>query len=1118
MVKAKKYTIAGALKDQEELVLSGLSVQAFIDTTKTKPQLIGQATTDENGKYRIEYDDDKLKEFKIAGEARIILKVFSREDRLLKRTSRKRPKSGSQTININNIDFVRLDPGQLSRLETLKDLVSDQQIKTKVDLAFKTTNGNWNATLESLKKDGIPEGTLAELEFAHALAGLSDDKSPVAIELARDSKNLREVALKFDPDLLNTIVIDNQIDLGPIEGDTAEEKEKNYQEKAHNYVASLNRELYLSEPSATLQRMVAAAELPIADVKLHNSVAKIFDNQPDFDIRTESVYKALSHPNAFKGIPEDQWEGVTQQMKILQRVQAISPVPEAIPQLMEANLTSAYQVAELPERAFMQAYGKKLGETTARQVYNNAVSHRVRNEHALMAMKEAVQGSGVAFIDGDDGSAEARRIKLQVFADKHKVPLNWETLFGSADFCECEECNSVYSPAAYFVELLQYLRNNNLDPDNPNTGQKGIAGTPLEKLFRRRPDLGCLELTCQNAFTVLPYIDLVNEVMESYIVHSGEHIETFNVEDEISSELMAQPQHTNYDAYCILKHAKYPFTLPYHQPIDAIRIFLNYLETSRYELMKTFRAVTASSHEGEDGKRPADDESRELSTDTESTDLAAQKDIALDRAIDAEYLGLTQEEYIILTKEAFCQKEYFDIKLKKDLTDEEYQQKIGVKPVHIYYGYDKEADMLNPDETQQTGLTFVKKQFLKRTGLKYTGLVDLLKTQCINPNRPQGKALTVLESIQFSYRFLQTLVIEGSTDPRIRYGKLIDFLEKNQPFLPLVDAMLNPDPCDQQKPDWNLKTENLRAWVYCYFGKVGKLIVVESGDVPTLPIEGDIHHHGLIGTLSRYGVITDPRGKEIGKVGLSGQVLHVNGRPFLEEMNASHMVIVDDQNVPIGYITSQGIISSQREIINWLPPQETCDLDKARLKHLDGTDLTVEEYDRIHRFIRLWRKLGWTIDEVDKALVGLAARAPDSVSEMLKEDEICLDDFEDIRECEEPDDEFDCPPAESVFQYEITPEVLHQLVAVKKLLGKTGLPLPKLLSFWTNISTVGEKSLYKSLFLKRNLLGIDEVFKADGNGNYLTDDAKISEHMPVLMAAFNLKAEDITSIKNLTSS
>src|SRR5205823_5596727 len=30
-------------------------------------------------------------------------------------------------------------------------------------------------------------------------------------------------------------------------------------------------------------------------------------------------------------------------------------------------------------------------------------------------------------------------------------------LFGSLDFCDCEECRSVLSPAAYLVDLLEFL-------------------------------------------------------------------------------------------------------------------------------------------------------------------------------------------------------------------------------------------------------------------------------------------------------------------------------------------------------------------------------------------------------------------------------------------------------------------------------------------------------------------------------------------------------------------------------------------------------------------------------------------------------------------------------------
>lgn len=112
---------------------------------------------------------------------------------------------------------------------------------------------------------------------------------------------------------------------------------------------------------------------------------------------------------------------------------------------------------------------------------------------------------------------------------------------------------------------------------------------------------------------------------------------------------------------------------------------------------------------------------------------------------------------------------------------------------------------------------------------------------------------------------------------------------------------------------------------------------------------------------------------------------------------------------------------------------------------------------------------------------------------------------------DEPTDNWNCPDIPEV-TYEITPDFLHQLVAVQKLLDQTGLTLAKLLTFWANISTLGEKSLYSRLFLTHNLLGIDKVFKADADGNYLTQSAKISDHLPVLMAALKLKADDITAL------
>jgi hypothetical protein len=1031
-----------------------------------------------------------------------------------------------------------------ARINTLNAVIEAKKDQQALSAALTSAKGDWTKALGNLKKK-LPAGALQRVTVAHSLAAWADDHVPVVKALADQDgiTNLRDVALQF-----NTAKLTAMIDAKALPADTAGATAK---EKKKNFAVALQRKLFAAEPTAVLQRMALEAELPIADKTMRAGLGTFLGNQPDFNIRTTSIHKALKHPEAFKGIAEAHRDGVVEHLKTLQRIQAISPIPEAVPVLMKANLTSAFRVAEMAESTFLTAHSATLGEETARQVYTNAINTHIRNEHALMTMREAWRGTGLAIIDGQQ-PMEARMAKLQGVADKQDTQLNLETLFGSIDYCECEDCLSVYSPAAYFVDILQYLRNNNLgpdptDPSKPSPGirtdLKDIKGTPLEKLFRRRPDLGCLELTCENTFTVLPYIDLVNEVMESFVVHLDNYrtdahipkqaiLEAFNVEDETTSELLAQPQHINYKAYCILKDAVYPFTLPYHQPIDVARIFLKYLGTSRYELLDTYRTATETA-------------SKVVRTPAQQQELQKLHGEVLDRSANAEFLGITQEEHIILTREAFWSKAYFDLTLKKVHSQDDYQKKIGVRLVHEYYNYETEADMLSVDETSKLGLTFVKKQFLLRTGIQYVDLVEMLKTRFINPAYPQGAALTLLEGIRFSYRFLQTLVDASNSDRERRYAKLIQFLNDPQTLVPEIDALAHPDPCHQQNPNHCLPHTDLRNWVYCYFERIGKLIVLESGEGPHLSIEGQLVNEDgkLQGRLNNNGTVVDVKGRSIGKVTSDFQVVTADGKPLFPPGTRTWL-IQNSKGERLGYMDDLGIYGLRKERFKWLPARDTCDLAKVRLAHLDGSMLTVNEYDRMQRFIRLWHKLGWTIAETDLAVIASASLSsrdeehddetdadplanpgtpsgkvlvkgnPTAVGFDVFQAE-CTDvpDGSEENGCpipEEPENN-NCPDMIDATDA-ISAGFLNQMVAIKKLLDLTGLPLDKLLSFWTDINTAGDKSLYARLFLTHNLLSIDKVFKSDANGNFLTKSEKLSEHMPVLMAALRLKAVDLTAI------
>ena len=1136
---SSSYSIRGRIFDGSGAPLAKLSVRAFDQDPSGENPLGKPALTDENGAYQITYTDQ---DFRIGGKesggADLIVRVFDGAT-LLKETSPLR--NAAREVEID-IEVERPAPPQSVltrqqqiRLNNLGAGLPNDALRSVLKEVYEAAKGDWATTLAALRqKQEFSEAALNQLSRTQTFANLVDDHAPLIAALRDQTSNnsVRDIALGYSRSEMTALIQQT----GAPEntpGDTPELRSKNFDK-------ILNTRIFHLEPTAVVQRMTSRAEeSPFVDKTISAQVATFLGNQPEtFNIKTTSIYEAFKAENAFKDIDPAQQEALTSQLKSLQRVVAISPRPEALPVLLQSDLNSAFLISEQPEQQFVQAMGKALeedGEEIARQIYRTASDARIRNEQAMIAFRELAQGTGVAFIDNTLNASRERRKNARGYSMeqvKEKLQqhnLSWDFLFGDADFCACEECTSVYSPAAYFVDLLQYLRNNNLDPNATRAlainvkDPKDISGTPLEKLFYRRPDLGCLQLTCKNTHTVLPYIDLVNEVMENYIVFH--RTKAFNVEeDQTSGELLAQAQHTEFDAYCILQNAVFPFTLPYHQPIDAIRIFLDYLGTSRYELMDTFRSPRKEKMEasGEGESHPPATPASNL----EKMELDQWHEVYLNRAVDAEYLGLTQEEYVILTKEAFVSKTYWDKECGKEHTQEAYLKKIGVRPVHEYYGYASEAEMLDANEATKQGLSFVKDQFLRRTGVEYTYLVELLKTQSLNPNMPKGEALSIMQSIQFSYRFLQTFVDQGAGTPKGKYQKLIDFLTSSEAYIPLFNALLAPDPCNTDKIDYCLKTKDIEDWVYRYFARIGKIIVLENGvscidgvlvgsNFDKLLVETTIKY--LVEQCSIYREIEGVK-RLIGSIDkISGLITLVEG----EALGSFTFIFSGNQGERGTIIEKDGqfyLVDERTKSPLSVGQIDNCNLDTVRLIHLDGSPVCIEEYDQIQRFIRLWRKLGWTIEELDNALVGLSKAADACADEPLPGTDDCGEDagdlFEDAGNWENSaaHEGYFNESKWTVPQYAITPDFLHQLVAVKKLLYKTGLELIKLLTFWTDISVAGEKSLYQRLFLTHNLIRVDDALKADQNGNFLTVEAKISDHLPILMAAFNLSAEDISAI------
>ena len=129
---------------------------------------------------------------------------------------------------------------------------------------------------------------------------------------------------------------------------------------------------------------------------------------------------------------------------------------------------------------------------------------------------------------------------------------------------------------------------------------------------------------------------------------------------------------------------------------------------------------------------------------------------------------------------------------------------------------------------------------------------------------------------------------------------------------------------------------------------------------------------------------------------------------------------------------------TQAQFIAWIQPRfvalgrfivlrsgaAQCDLSATAIVRLDDTSVGEATWFNINRFIRLWRRLGWSIRDVDRAMLAFGST-------------------------------------------DIDITLIKSLRVAKRLMKVLKLPLSPILSFWANLDTQGPDSLYERLFRSR---------------------------------------------------
>ena len=139
--------------------------------------------------------------------------------------------------------------------------------------------------------------------------------------------------------------------------------------------------------------------------------------------------------------------------------------------LNQSGFTSAFQIATTPRSRFIQQHEAKLGgNDQAAEIHRKAVSRTAQVAEQFVSQRLTIDES----------------------------------------YWDVPPDRTIFSPAAYLVDLVRFIENYVEDEQ--------VA--PTQTLFFRRPDLDYLLLDEQTTETIIPKLDLVNELLEGHLAWS----------------------------------------------------------------------------------------------------------------------------------------------------------------------------------------------------------------------------------------------------------------------------------------------------------------------------------------------------------------------------------------------------------------------------------------------------------------------------------------------------------------------------------------------------------------------------------------------------------------------
>lgn len=282
-----------------------------------------------------------------------------------------------------------------------------------------------------------------------------------------------------------------------------------------------------------------------------STLASFYKLNPDFDITAFNFLdKDAARSLKLKGKNK---EATLEKLKAYQRLMRIHPDEEVAYTLSKSGMNSARQITSLSQSHFVREFAPKLngGADTATSVYQNANTIKTQVMHLWANVNHLKKSPHFMTLAASPAPVNV--------TEPFENLSSYQQLFGSLNYCDCPECKSILGPAAYLTDLLRLI-DKAITKSNPDIP----AGLSFND---RRSDIGNIKLTCANTNNLVPYLQIVNEILE----------------ETLENNLAVS------DLYFDLVTRLYPFNLPFNLPLTQIRTYLEQNGTSLSEIFKVMQ-------------------------------------------------------------------------------------------------------------------------------------------------------------------------------------------------------------------------------------------------------------------------------------------------------------------------------------------------------------------------------------------------------------------------------------------------------------------------------------------------------------------------------------------------